>query len=91
VRSDKMTVSSTPPSTSQPGLQADLIDVEFQGSYSLLAFAPKTDGAETISVMLPEQLANAPWQSGQTYHLHWAEADSHALKQSIHQRSPIAA
>ena len=91
VRSDKITVSNAAPTGSQPGLQADLIDVEFQGSFSLLAFAPKTQAAETISVMLPEQLANAPWQPGHTYHLHWAEADSHALKPSIHQRSPIAA
>jgi putative spermidine/putrescine transport system ATP-binding protein len=91
VRSDKIAVNETATNSGQSGLQADLIDVEFQGSFSLLAFAPKTHGAETISVMLPEQLANAPWQPGQTYHLHWAEIDSHALKPSIHQRSPIAA
>lgn len=91
VRSDKIHVSSTAPSTSQPGLQAQLIDLEFQGSFSLLSFAPQSGNSEIINVMLPEQLANAPWQTGQSYHLHWAESDSHALKPSAAHRSPIAA
>ena len=90
VRSDKILVSEAARG-GQPGLQADLMDVEFQGSFSLLSFAPKAEGAEPISVMLPEHLANANWHTGQTYHLQWAEADSHALKPSIHQSSPIAA
>ena len=91
VRSDKINVAAHASTDGQPGLQADLIDVEFQGSFSLLSFAPKNDSAETISVMLPEHLANAPWQPGQSYHLSWAEIDSHTLQPSVVQRSPIAA
>jgi putative spermidine/putrescine transport system ATP-binding protein len=92
VRSDKISVHETVSSTEQPRIEADLIDIEFQGTFSLLAFAPKAQGSETISVMLPEYQVKPEWRAGHTYHLQWAEADSHPLgKTTAPKRSPIAA
>ena len=92
VRSDKIAVSATASANEQPKLEADLIDIEFQGSYSLLSFAPKSQGSEPVSVMLPEDQVQPGWQAGQTYHLQWSEADSHPLgNTTAPKRSPIAA
>ncbi len=89
VRSDKITVSESQPTSGKPALQATLIDVEYQGSFSLLSFKPHTDADEPVSVMLAEHLVNPAWTPGHTYHLQWAEADSHPLAR--HSSSPIAA
>ena len=92
VRSDKISVHDSVSANEQPRIEADLVDIEFQGTFSLLAFAPKTPGSETISVMLPESQVKAEWRAGQTYHLQWAEADSHSLASaSSPNSSPIAA
>jgi hypothetical protein len=60
-------------------VKAALIDIEFQGSYCLLAFAPQGPHTETMSVMLPESQVQSNWTSGQTYQLQWLEADGHVL------------
>ena len=92
VRSDKISVCVDAPASSQPHLRASLIDIEYQGSFSLLSFAPETDNKEPISVMLPEAQVSPSWSAGQTYHLQWAEADSHPLGPGLQpHRSPIAA
>ena len=92
VRSDKISVHDTVSGGEQPRIQANLIDIEFQGTFSLLAFAPQAEGSETISVMLPEHEVKSEWRAGQTYHLQWSEADSHVLaKASSKTSSPIAA
>lgn len=79
VRSDKIDVLDTPPSGNQPHVQASLIDIEFQGSYCLLSFAPQGPDTETMSVMMPESRINSQWTPGHTYHLQWLEADGHVL------------
>jgi putative spermidine/putrescine transport system ATP-binding protein len=79
VRSDKIEVRETPPAGNQPHLQASLIDIEFQGSYCLLAFEPQGHHTEAMSVMLPESIVNPQWTPGHTYHLQWLEADGHVL------------
>ena len=79
VRSDKIEVLQAPPSGSQPHLQASLIDIEYQGSYCLLAFEPQDPHTEVMSVMLPESIVNPQWTPGHSYHLQWQEADGHVL------------
>ena len=79
VRSDKIAVLESSQTGSGPCVQASLIDIEFQGSYCLLAFAPQGQHTETMSVMLPESNVKSNWTSGQTYHLQWQEADGHVL------------
>jgi hypothetical protein len=85
-------VSSDAPASSQPHLRAALIDIEYQGSFSLLSFAPETDNKEPVSVMLPEAQVSPSWATGHSYYLQWAEADSHLLGPGLQpRRSPIAA
>ncbi len=92
VRSDKITVSESQPTSGKPALQATLIDVEYQGSFSLLSFKPHTDADEPVSVMLAEHLVNPAWTPGRSYFLQWAEVDSHLLGPGVlPNRSPIAA
>jgi len=92
VRSDKITVSESQPTSGKPALQATLMDVEYQGSFSLLSFKPHSDADEPVSVMLAEHLVNPAWTPGHTYHLQWAEVDSHLLGPGLSpSRSPIAA
>jgi putative spermidine/putrescine transport system ATP-binding protein len=79
VRSDKIAVLESSQTSSSPSVQASLIDIEFQGSYCLLAFAPQGPHTEAMSVMLPESQVKSTWTSGQTYHLQWQEADGHVL------------
>jgi putative spermidine/putrescine transport system ATP-binding protein len=79
VRSDKIAVLESSQTSSSPSVQASLIDIEFQGSYCLLAFAPQGPHTEAMSVMLPESSVNSQWTPGHTYHLQWQEADGHVL------------
>ena len=79
VRSDKIQVLEASQTSSSPCVKASLIDIEFQGSYCLLAFEPQGPHTETMSVMLPESQVQSSWASGQTYHLQWLEADGHVL------------
>ena len=79
VRSDKIAVLESSQAGSSPCVQASLIDIEFQGSYCLLAFEPLGPHTEAMSVMLPESQVKSTWTSGQTYHLQWLEADGHVL------------
>ena len=79
VRSDKIAVLESSQTSSSPSVQASLIDIEFQGSYCLLAFEPQGPHSEAMSVMLPESQVKSTWTSGQTYHLQWQEADGHVL------------
>ena len=92
VRSDKITVNEFQPTTEKPLLQATLMDVEYQGSFSLLSFKPQKDTDEPVSVMLAEHLVNPAWTPGRSYFLQWAEVDSHLLGPGLSpSRSPIAA
>ncbi len=79
VRSDKIDVQEPNNISSQPGMRASLIDIEFQGSFCLLAFQPQDAQGEPMSVMLPEAKVNSQWLAGQTYHLQWSEVDAHVL------------
>lgn len=79
VRSDKIAVLESSQTGSSPSVKASLIDIEFQGSYCLLAFAPQGPHTEAMSVMLPESSVNSQWTPGHTYHLQWQEADGHVL------------
>jgi putative spermidine/putrescine transport system ATP-binding protein len=79
VRSDKIAVHEATHTSSQPGVSASLIEIEYQGSYCLLAFQPLGADAEHMSVMLPEAQVPSHWLAGQTYHLQWHEADAHLL------------
>jgi putative spermidine/putrescine transport system ATP-binding protein len=92
VRSDKITVAGSLSSNEKPSMQASLIDIEYQGSFSLLSFKPQTDSEEPVSVMLAEHLVDPGWTPGHQYYLQWAEADSHLLGPGLQpRRSPIAA
>jgi putative spermidine/putrescine transport system ATP-binding protein len=92
VRSDRISVSAASPATGQPGVQATLIDIEYQGSFSLLSFNPHNGSQEPVSVLLPEHLVDPAWHAGGDYLLQWAEADSHPLGSGLSpRRSPIAA
>ena len=79
VRSDEIAVLESSQTGSSPSVKASLIDIEFQGSYCLLAFAPQGPHTEAMSVMLPESSVNSQWTPGHTYHLQWQEADGHVL------------
>jgi putative spermidine/putrescine transport system ATP-binding protein len=79
VRSDKIAVLESSQTGNSPSVQASLIDIEFQGSYCLLAFKPQGPHTEAMSVMLPESSVNSQWTPGHTYHLQWQEADGHVL------------
>ena len=92
VRSDRINVSTEAPTGGQPQLRGALIDIEYQGSFSLLSFAPESDSSEPVSVMLPEAQVSPAWTAGHTYYLQWTEADSHLLGPGLQaRRSPIAA
>ena len=92
VRGDRIQVSLANASVSQPGMQATLTDIEYQGSFSLLTFRPLETSQEPMTVMLPEQSVDPNWQVGLDCHLHWAEADSHVLGPDlVTSRSPLAA
>ena len=92
LRSDKITVSDLQTSSEKPSLQATLVDVEYQGSFSLLSFNPQSGTDEPVSVMLAEHLVNPAWTPGRSYFLQWAEVDSHLLGPGLSpNRSPIAA
>ena len=92
VRGDRIQVSLANASVSQPGMQATLTDIEYQGSFSLLTFRPLETSQEPMTVMLPEQSVDPTWQVGMDCHLHWAEADSHVLGPDLAtSRSPLAA
>ncbi|NBW55832.1 MAG: ABC transporter ATP-binding protein [Betaproteobacteria bacterium] len=79
VRSDKIHVHESSDAGSQPSVRASLLDIEFQGSYCLLAFQPQGTDVESMSVMLPESQVKSHWHAGQTYHLQWHEVDAHML------------
>ena len=92
VRSDRISVSQEVPSSGQPQLRSLLVDIEYQGSFSLLSFSPESDHKEHVSVMLPDAQVNPSWSLGQAYYLQWAEADSHLLGPGLSPRSsPLAA
>ena len=92
VRSDRIGVTGSAGASEKPGLKATLIDIEYQGSFSLLSFKPHGDSHEPVSVLLPEHSVDPAWHSGGDYVLQWAEADSHPLGPGLSpQRSPLAA
>jgi putative spermidine/putrescine transport system ATP-binding protein len=92
VRSDRISVTQDSPSSGQPHLRGNLTDIEYQGSFSLLTFAPQSDNDEPVSVMLTEAMVNPSWSVGQTYYLQWSEADCHLLGPGLSaRRSPIVA
>lgn len=92
VRSDRIGVTGSAVASEKPGLKATLIDIEYQGSFSLLSFKPHGDSQEPVSVLLPEHSVDPAWHSGGDYVLQWAEADSHPLGPGLSpQRSPLAA
>ena len=63
------------------GIPGTVTDVEYQGTYVLLALrAQDAAGAKEVSVMLPEsQFAARRYSPGEAVHLSWAHDNAHAL------------
>ena len=81
VRSDRMALAPVDATLDGPHLAARITDIEYQGTYVLLALEVTNTASPSVSVTVSEaSFLEQPHELGDAVQVHWREADAHALR-----------